>query len=182
MTSLNVTWIPDLIWPGAKIFYARCAKDEWIAMPNVAALHAAIFLLSAKNRWGAHMCPPPPAVRGLKPSLARPFRILPRHRWGGGGRWYDPHAVSPLIELELRGKNEHVARRETKRLIYQLKVLGQPVTSEDRSSAEKWQKTGDFFQTFIYYIIISIIRLITNSARAELRSRTEFVLTAWRSS
>ena len=34
-------------------------------MPNLAALHAAIFLLSAKNRWGAHMCPPP-AVRGLR--------------------------------------------------------------------------------------------------------------------
>ena len=34
-------------------------------MPNLAALRAAIFLLSAKNRWGgAHMCPPP-AVRGL---------------------------------------------------------------------------------------------------------------------
>ena len=47
-----------------------------------------------------------------------------------------PLAVSPLIELELRGKNERVARRETKRLIYKLKVLGQPVTSEVRSSAE----------------------------------------------
>ena len=48
-----------------------------------------------------------------------------------------PLAVSPLIELELRGKNERVARRETKRLIYKLKVLGQLVTSEVRSSAEK---------------------------------------------
>ena len=47
-----------------------------------------------------------------------------------------PLAVSPLIDLELCGKNEHVARRETKRLIYQLKILGQPVTSEVRSSAE----------------------------------------------
>ena len=56
-----------------------------------------------------------------------------------GGGWYDPPplAVSPLIELELRGKNERVARRETKRLIYKLKVLGQPVTSEVRSIAEK---------------------------------------------
>ena len=35
-------------------------------MPNLAALRAAIFLLSAKNRWG-HICaPPPPAVRGLR--------------------------------------------------------------------------------------------------------------------
>ena len=33
-----------------------------------------------------------------------------------------PVAVSPMIELELRGKNERVARRETKRLIYKLKV------------------------------------------------------------
>ena len=51
-----------------------------------------------------------------------------------------PLAVSPLIELELRGKNERVARRETKRLIYKLKVLGQPVTSEVSSSAEKWRQ------------------------------------------
>ena len=44
---------------------------------------------------------------------------------GTRGGWYDPPlAVSPLIELELRGKNERVARRETKRLIYKLKVLG----------------------------------------------------------
>ena len=34
-------------------------------MPNLAALRAAIFLLSAKNRWGGHICAPPPAVRGL---------------------------------------------------------------------------------------------------------------------
>ena len=58
-------------------------------------------------------------------------------RGGGGLVRPPPLAVSPLIELELRGKNERVARRETKRLIYKLKVLGQPVTSEVRSSAEK---------------------------------------------
>ena len=34
-------------------------------MPNLAALRAAIFLLSAKNRWGGTYVPPPPAVRGL---------------------------------------------------------------------------------------------------------------------
>ena len=54
---------------------------------------------------------------------------------GGGGT--TSLAVSPLIELELRGKNKRVARRKTKRLIYKLKVIGQPVTSEVRSSAEK---------------------------------------------
>ena len=58
--------------------------------------------------------------------------------------WYEPRAVSPLIELELRGKinkdnKNNVARSETKRLVYKLKVLGQPVTSQVRSSAEKWR-------------------------------------------
>ena len=72
----------------------------------------------------------------FNPRRHRPFRIPPRHK-GGGGVGTTPLAVSPLIELELRGKNERVARRETKRLIYKLKVLGQPVTSEVRSSAEK---------------------------------------------
>ena len=51
-----------------------------------------------------------------------------------------PLAISLLIELELRGKNEHVTRRETKRFIYKLKVLAEPVTSEVRSSAEKRRK------------------------------------------
>ena len=38
-------------------------------MPNLAALRAAVFLLSAKNRWGGgHLCAPPPAVRGLRMS------------------------------------------------------------------------------------------------------------------
>ena len=58
------------------------------------------------------------------------------HGTRGGGLVRPPLAVSPLIELELRGKNERVARRETKRLIYKLKVLGQLVTSEVRSSTE----------------------------------------------
>ena len=53
---------------------------------------------------------------------------------------YDPRAASPLIELELWGKNERVAHHETKQLVYKLKVLGQLVTSEVRSSAEKWRK------------------------------------------
>ena len=51
-----------------------------------------------------------------------------------------PRAVSPLIELELRGKNERVARHQAKQLVYKLKVLGHPVTSEVRSSAEKSRK------------------------------------------
>ena len=77
------------------------------------------------------------AGKSLNPRRHRPFRILPRHKGGGGVGTTPPLAVSPLIELELRGKNERVARRETKRLIYKLKVLGQPMTSEVRSSAEK---------------------------------------------
>ena len=79
----------------------------------------------------------PTAMRVLlcfNPRRHRPFRILPRHK---GGLVRPTLAVSPLIELELRGKNDRGARRETKILIYKLKVLGQPVTSEVRSSAEK---------------------------------------------
>ena len=73
----------------------------------------------------------------INPRRHTPYRILPRHKGGGGAT---PRAVSPLIELELCEKNERVARGETKRLKYKLKVLGQPVTSEVRSDAEKWRK------------------------------------------
>ena len=44
-----------------------------------------------------------------------------------------PLAVSLLMELERRGKNERVGRDERKRMVPKFKVLGQPVTSEVRS-------------------------------------------------
>ena len=86
-----------------------------------------------------------PAIPGqqtffLKPSPAQAISHPSTAQGGGGGLVRPPLAGSPLIELELRGKNERVARRETKRLIYKLKVLGQRVTSEVRSSAEKCRK------------------------------------------
>ena len=47
-------------------FYTRCAKDELTAMPNLAALRAAVFLLSAKNRWGGGTYVPPPGRARVK--------------------------------------------------------------------------------------------------------------------
>ena len=82
----------------------------------------------------------PPGGGGLTLAGTGHFASFHGTRGGGGVGTTPPLAVSPLIELELRGKNERVARRETKRLIYKLKVLGQPVTSEVRSSAEKCRK------------------------------------------
>ena len=57
---------------------------------------------------------------------------------GGGGGYDPPLAVSPLVELARRGKNERVRRYETQRLVPDFKVLGQPVTSEVRSSAPRY--------------------------------------------
>ena len=47
-----------------------------------------------------------------------------------------PLAVSPLIGLRLRGKDEHVGRYETQRLISKVKGSGQLVTSEVRSMTQ----------------------------------------------
>ena len=66
------------------------------------------------------------------------FGHFPRHTWGGG--WANLGAVSPLIELELRGKNERVAGHGAKQLVYKLKVLGQSVTDEFRSKTQKCRK------------------------------------------
>ena len=57
---------------------------------------------------------------------------------GGGAGTTPPLAVSPLVELARRGKNERVRRYETQRLVPDFKVLGQPVTSEVRSSAPRY--------------------------------------------
>ena len=42
MRSLNVTWWPDLEWPGSEIF-TECAENVWIGMPNMVARSAAVF-------------------------------------------------------------------------------------------------------------------------------------------
>ena len=82
------------------------------------------------------------------------------------GRTNPPCAQSPLIELKLRGKNEHVARRKTKRFIYKLKVLGQAVTSEVRSSAEKWRKPviadNGFNKNIIIWLTLLLMELEQN--------------------
>ena len=48
----------------------------------------------------------------------------------------DPPAVRSLMVLELRGKNERVARNERKLMVSNFMVLGQPVTSEVRSNSQ----------------------------------------------
>ena len=65
-------------------------------------------------------------------TLAGPNRFLhpPRPRGGGG---YNSLAVSLLMELERRGRNERIERDERKIMVPKFKVLGQPVTSEVRS-------------------------------------------------
>ena len=57
----------------------------------------------------------------------------------GGGLVRPPCRFAPNWVRAPR-KNERVARRETKQLVYKLKALGQPVTTEVRSSVEKWRK------------------------------------------
>ena len=54
-------------------------------------------------------------------------------------------ADSLIIELELRRKkSERVARDETMRLVYKLKVLGQPVTSEVRSKQKVTKSVAQY--------------------------------------
>ena len=54
---------------------------------------------------------------------------------GTGGGGIRPPRVWPLIELELRGKNERVGLYERKTMVPNFKVSGQPTTSEVRSNA-----------------------------------------------
>ena len=58
-----------------------------------------------------------------------------------GGGWYDPPCrFAPDWARASRKKRACSSQRDEERLIYKLKVLGQPVTSEVRSSAEKGRK------------------------------------------
>ena len=59
-------------------------------------------------------------------------RLLQHPTCRGGG--VGPPAVRPMMVLELREKNERVARNERKPIVSSIMVLGQPVTSEVRSN------------------------------------------------
>ena len=58
MTSLNVTWRPDLIWPGAKIFTQDAQRLNNQLCQIWRRCAPPFFLLSAKNRWGGTYVPP----------------------------------------------------------------------------------------------------------------------------
>ena len=64
LKSRHLTWPGDLTWYdlGSKFFYTRCAKDEWIAMRNFAALRAAVFRYLRKTDGGTYV-PPRPCAR-----------------------------------------------------------------------------------------------------------------------
>ena len=59
---------PDLVtWPLVTWgwnFYTRCQIQLWAGTEKMAALRAAVFPLSAKNRRGGHFLSPPPPVKG----------------------------------------------------------------------------------------------------------------------
>ena len=70
--SPDLTWWPDLAWPRIETFTKVAKKMGDKVGENPAALRAAVFLLSAKNRMGGVQTPPP-AGRRLKKLL----RITP---------------------------------------------------------------------------------------------------------
>ena len=79
-----------------------------------------------KTKWGC-LTLAGPIVGPPTPSAGR----------GGGGLVRPLFAVSPLMELEPRGKNKRVRRFKAERLIPDFKVPGQPVTSEVKSKSPR---------------------------------------------
>ena len=65
----------------------------------------------------------------------RPYAAFYSIQLLGGGS-VGPPVVRPLMILELRDKNERVARNEKKPMVSNFMVLGQPVTSEIRSNTQ----------------------------------------------
>ena len=67
VTSPNVTWRHDLIWPGSTFWHQM--HNIWVnSMQNLVPIRAAVFKLSRENRREAHMCCS--AVRGLIERIA----------------------------------------------------------------------------------------------------------------
>ena len=70
-----VTWRFDL---GSQTLHTRCVLELCAGTPELAALHAAVFKLFAKNRWGGQNLPSPPV------------RVLTRAPTGAGGGYPPP--------------------------------------------------------------------------------------------
>ena len=59
-------------------------------------------------------------------------------------RFVEPPAVRPLMELELRRSNKQIVFDERKSMIPNVRVPGQPVTSEVRSNPQSryWKRAS----------------------------------------
>ena len=64
--DFDLTWWPDLWWPGVEIFTQGVKFNCKQVFEKMAALRAAVFPLSAKNRRGGHVLPPPPSSARVK--------------------------------------------------------------------------------------------------------------------
>ena len=80
----------------------RCVFSEVSDLWGYSTGHILIIFMTVKREGRKMKYEPSPAHAISHPSTAQ-----------GGGRGTTPRAVSPLIELELREKNEHVAARRS---------------------------------------------------------------------
>ena len=104
---------------------------------NLAALRAAVFPLSAKNRWGISICACPPVVRGL--TLARSVHFSKRGRLGWGG--VRPPCDRPQMVVELYEKIRRCVWTRSRECTYffSLRSTFGPVRSGQKSNIlEKW--------------------------------------------
>ena len=68
VTSLNVTWRPDLIWPGVNILHKM--RKGWInSYAKLGGASRRRFSAICEKMMGAHMCPPPPGRARVKEKL-----------------------------------------------------------------------------------------------------------------
>ena len=84
-----------------------------------------LFRFIQQRRLNIEMELPGPSMSNLEiplPSVQQVWYVEPP----------PPSAVSPLMELECRGKNERVRRYETQQLVTHFNVSGLPVTSKVR--------------------------------------------------
>ena len=94
--------------------------------------------MAQENPEGEAKSPPPPPRIGLTLAGTGYFAFF----LGTGGGIRPPPRVWPLIELELRGKNERVGLYERKPMIPNFNVSVQLMTSEVRSNTRRGPSLG----------------------------------------
>ena len=162
-----MTWWPDLAWPRIENFTKVAKKMGDKVGENLAALRAAVFLLSAKNRRGVFKHTPPPSRAKVNVN-----RFLPKKKWHRGfliTGYRDTDTLGPTDHDILRPASRYTLKKQFENVLEMVSLSTQIVSqiwtyliqvSKSKSFYARmslFKKWGDHIRLCIGFIMIALI-------------------------